>query len=389
MHIAYVIDSLSNAGGAERSLAQLALALREREQRVSVIVLTDRGGFREQLQSSDIRVTTLAGSTRRLARVRSCARVVEQLDPDLVHTSLFEADVIGRLGARLARRPVSSSLVSTTYGSSHTSDPVLRAWKVRLAQVTDASTARLTPRLHAVSEEVADVMARRLRYPRARIDVIHRGRDPKSLGEASDERRRRARRTLGVSPQERVILVVARQEFPKGIDLMLAALPLVLQTEPDARLVIAGREGAATPEITRVAHDLEVANRVSLLGQREDVADLMCGADVLALPSRREGFPGVLVEAMALGLPIVASDLPQVREVVGGAYATISSPDDAERWSRSIVETLRDRPAAAHRAQNARARFEAAFTLDKVADAMLAFHRRCVDESGTRLRSAR
>jgi glycosyltransferase involved in cell wall biosynthesis len=298
--------------------------------------------------------------------------------PDLVHTTLFEADVSGRVAARLTGIPVVSSLVSETYGVAHTAEPGIRRWRLRGAQLLDGTTARLACRLHAVSAHVAETMARRLRYPRARIDVIPRGRDPKALGLPTAARRAAARAMLGGDGETRLVVAAARHETPKGLDVLMEAFAELHRRIPEARLVVAGSEGSVTPELRAAVHDLGLQASVALLGPRDDVADLLCAADVVVLPSRREGFPGVLVEAMALEAPIVASDLPQVREVVADDCAVLFPPEDAARLSDALAEVLQGRTDTATRVARARHRFEERFTIDRIASAMVAFYQRAV-----------
>jgi glycosyltransferase involved in cell wall biosynthesis len=107
------------------------------------------------------------------------------------------------------------------------------------------------------------------------------------------------------------------------------------------------------------------------------VAELLCAADVFVVPSRWEGFGSVLLEAMALEAPIVASDLPAVREVVGDD-APLVPPDRPDALAAAVTATLADPDGAARRAARARERFLATFTIDRVADGMAGFYRRAL-----------
>jgi glycosyltransferase involved in cell wall biosynthesis len=287
-----------------------------------------------------------------------------------VHTTLFEADVAGRLAATLNGVPVTTSLVSETYGKSHLAQPGLSRSRVRAAQALDSATARLARRMHAVSTTVAETMAKNLRYPRERIDVVPRGRDASRLGQRTPRRREDARRRLGVREPAMLVLAAARHEHPKGLDLLIDAFPQVRERVPEARLVIAGREGADSSRLRAAVEELGLGRDVELLGERDDVADLLCAADVFVLPSRREGFPGVLVEALALRAPIVATDLPQVREVVGDCAVLVSS-ESANDLAAGLVRALAAPNDAAARASAGRARFERHFTIERVAGEML------------------
>ena len=374
MRVLYVIDSVV-PGGAESSLAALARLYPERGVDLEVAYLHDRPGLQATLAAAGARLTPLAGPGGRAGWARRAAALVRDRRPDLVHTTLFEADIAGRLGAAMARVPVVSSLVNVGYGPSERKEPGIRLWRLMGAQLADIGTARLVRRFHAVSVHVADVMARRLLVARSRIDVVPRGRDPRSLGRRSRERTAKARDMLGASSGEHLLLALARQEYPKGLDVLIRSLPLVQSKVVTARLIVAGREGNHTPALRALIAELGVGDAVTFLGARSDVADLLCAADLFVLPSRREGFPGALLEAMALEAPIVASAIPQVSEaVVDGVHALLVPPDDPHALAAAVVAAL-ESPEERHvRARAALARFHERYTIDRAADGMVRFY---------------
>lgn len=377
MRVLYVIDSLA-AGGAETSLAALAPRYAARGVHLHVAYLHDRPGLHAVFERAGAILHSIAGPGGRVGWLRRAAALARDLRPDLVHTTLFEADLAGRIAAALARIPAVTSLVNVTYGPEMLHDPLLRAWKVRGAQLADIATARLARRFHAVSGPVAEAMSRRLLIPRDRIDVVPRGRDPERLGTRTRERAERAREQLGIE-EGSLVLAVARQEHQKGLDVLLEAFPLVRRRVPAAVLVVAGREGNQTPLLRGLVarHGLDEA--VAFLGARGDVPDLLAAADAFVFPSRREGMPGTVLEAMALEAPIVASDIPTVAEAVAdGEHALLVPPEDPEALAAAIVATVRRPSEAAERADRARARFLAHFTIDRVADQMVRFYERAL-----------
>jgi glycosyltransferase involved in cell wall biosynthesis len=377
IRLLYVIDSLV-AGGAESSLAALAPHYVRAGVELEVVYLHDRPGLQTVIARSGARVTFVGTHPSRFAWIRGLVGIVRDRRPDLVHTTLFEADVCGRPAARLAGRPVVSSLVNEGYGESHLDDPGLRRWRVRAAQAVDAATARLTPRMHAVSEFIADEMASHLRYPRSRIDVVPRGRDSAVLGRRSPERRSVARQGLGVTDGRPVVLAVARQEHQKGLDVLVDAMAEVRQAVPDVSLVVAGRDGAHTDALLAAVDRLDLGQTVRFLGARTDVGDLLCAADLFVLPSRREGSPGSVMEAMALEVPLVVSDIPQIREVVDESCARLVPPEDHKRLGEAIVASLQEPVAAEAAAHAAYARFLDRFTIEVVARRMIGFYERAL-----------
>jgi glycosyltransferase involved in cell wall biosynthesis len=383
VRILYVIDDLG-AAGAERSLAAMAPHYFRSGMQLDVAYLTDYPGVQAELEAAGAELLSLEGSGGRLGWARRARRLIASRRPDLVHTTLFEADVAGRIGASLAGVPVVSSLVNVSYGADQAATPGQRRWKVRGAQLVDALTARRVVRFHANARYVADVMAPRLGVPRDRVEVIPRGRDPNRLGRRGPARRARARARLGVTDETPLLLAVARHEHQKGLDLLLEAVPRVLADgHPGVRLVIAGRDGRQTPLLRATAARLGLEKTVDFVGAREDVPDLLCAADVVAIPSRWEGLSNVLIEAMALEAPVVASDLPTLHDAVAdGDTASLVPVGSPERLAAAIAATLADPEAAAARAQRAHHRFATHFTIDRVVDQMRAFYERALAEAG-------
>jgi glycosyltransferase involved in cell wall biosynthesis len=374
LHVLYLIDSLA-AGGAERSLAALAPAYRDRGLLLAVAYLHERPGVRADLEAAGATVRSLAGPWGLAGAAVRARRLVAELRPDLVHTTLFEADLVGRAAA--GRVPLVTSLVNDAYGTTQAGAPGVARRKLAAARLLDAASARRVARFHAISGHVADLMAARLRVPRERIQVIPRGRDPAALGTRTPARRAAARAALGLGQGTPLVLAAARHEHQKGLDVLLAAFPAVTRAVPGARLAIAGRTGNQTPRLRAAADASGLGRAVSLLGARGDVAELLCAADVFVVPSRWEGFGSVLLEAMALEAPIVASDLPAVREVVGDT-ALLVPPERPAALAAAVTATLADPTAAARRARRARERFLAAFTVDRAADAMADLYRQAL-----------
>jgi glycosyltransferase involved in cell wall biosynthesis len=387
MRLLYIIDSLF-PGGAARSLAAMVPSFVSSGVRPEVAYLVDRPGLQDELERAGARVVPMTGSSSRLARSVRMTRMVRRARPDLIHTTLFEADVAGRIAGRLAGVPVVSSIVNIAYGSKQLADPRLKPWKIRGARLVDAATARRVARFHALSRHVAQVMGERLRIPLERIDVVARGRDPERLGRRTEERWAEARRRIGGEPEDVVLLAAARQEYQKGLDVLLDAFPMVAARIPAARLILCGRPGGATPSLQEKAS--AAGPRVAILGARDDVPELMCAANVLVVPSRWEGLGCVLVEGMALEVPIVASDLPPVREVLDdGRCGLLVPPERPKELAAAIVEAVRNGNNSRNRAVRARRRFEERYTVDRVAGEMLAFYDRALSQatSGRSVRS--
>ncbi|MED7950104.1 glycosyltransferase family 4 protein [Streptomyces sp. BE303] len=365
---------MSRVGGAEQGLVAMAPQLVRAGVRLDIAYLKDStGGFQPELTAAGADVFGV-GRPSRSQTVAALHRLVRERRPDLLHTTLYESDVLGRAAALTARTPVVTSLVNAAYGPEHRNARGLSPWKVRAAQAVDAATAQGTRRFHALTRYVAGAMARRLRVPSQRIDVVPRGRDPERLGIVTPDRRAAVRSSLELPQDVPVVLAAARQQYQKGLDVLLEAWPAVLRSEPEAVLLLAGSEGGETDRLLALAG---ATRGVRFLGPRDDVFDLMAAADALAVPSRWEGLGSAAMEAMGVGVPLVASDVPALRETVGSEdYARLVAPERPAALAEALIDTLEDRAAARVRAKAARARFLTSFTLQQVSAQMVGFYER-------------
>jgi glycosyltransferase involved in cell wall biosynthesis len=378
LHVVYLIPSLNRSGGAEQAVVALAGPYAARGIRLDVATFTGQNDLAGDIERAGATVVQIDGrSIRDLAgNVRA---LVRDRKPDLVHTTLFDADVAGRVGARWAGVPVVSSLVNVAYGPEQRSNSALRRWKVEVARRADQVTARLACRFHALSTHVATTMGERLSIPSDRIDVIPRGRDLSLLGTVTGSRRADARKLIGVADDQRLVLALARHEFQKGLDVLVRSWPDVRSEVPDAVLRIGGRAGGQSALIDGLTAEVGLNVAEVDIGVRDDVADLLCAADALVVPSRWEGLGSILIEAMAMGTPVVTTATGPIPDVVGTGWARVVPPEDPAALARAVIATVRQSPdERRHRGEIAQLRFAASFTIAATADAMVAFYERAL-----------
>lgn len=334
----FVINSFG-AGGAERSLADLLPVLRENGITSIIACLKAKEvGFEQEVRDAGFDVRIVPGRTF-VSKILQLRRIIREARPDLVYTALFDSDIAGRLASLGIDVPVVTNLTNTAYDPARLQDPNIDALKLRVVKIVDGITARrLTDHFHAVSQAVKDSTVEHLGIDPDSVQVIYRGRDPQHLGSSSPERRALARQELGMSDGDLIVVTVGRQEYQKGHRHLIDAVAELKDEFPQLRLIIAGRDGHATRHLQRQMARLGVADRVTILGHRTDVSDVLAASDVFAFPSVYEGLGGALIEALALSLPIVASDIPALREVVeANENAVLARPAD----SRSLADALR------------------------------------------------
>ena len=366
-----VIDRLQDIGGAEGSTALIVEGLQGEGIEFGALALVGYElAAHETLEARGVRffAPPRTGFVHQAAAVRAAIR---DFRPDVVHATLAQAELVSRLVGRATRTPVMTSIVNTPYSAEALRVAPSRR-KLEAYRTVDGFLARhATYWFHAISRSAADGAVEALRIDPRRITIVPRGRDDVTLGRRSPQRRRSARESLGISgrsrhPQRR------RHEHQKGQQFLVGALRKVLSVEPDTVLVVAGREGTATAALRDRIQELGVSEQVRLLGQRDDVSELLCAADVFAFPSLYEGLGGSLIEAMALEVPIVAFDVPAVRETVDNCGLLVPLGDVV--LAQAILSALVT-PRSRTPARSGARRFEASYTNERYLAGMSALYR--------------
>jgi glycosyltransferase involved in cell wall biosynthesis len=382
LDVMYLIDGLG-FGGAERSFAELLPWYLSAGVRLHIVCMREYDTVvADRIRSHGCEIHVLTGGFWR--QVRGLRRLLGDKKPALLHTTLFESDVMGRVAAVGTGVPVLTSLVNTTYDSARLEDPNVGRLGLWVTKTIDGWTARhLTNHFHAITEAVKESSVRSLGVPSERVTVIGRGRSAARLGAPSPDRRLEARRRLGIPADAEVVLNVARQDYQKGQKHLLEAAAVLSASRSRFLLLIAGRQGHASNELTELGERLSLGDRIRMLGNREDVPEILAAADVFAFPSLYEGLGGALIEAMALGLPIVASDLPAVREVVeDGRNALLVRPGSGADLAAALGRLLDDGPLRAAFGARSSEIFVERFTIERSAEQMIALYRQVTGFSG-------
>ena len=289
--------------------------------------------------------------------------------PHIVHTHMAKAGLLGRLGALLfnVTHPRSRAVVIHTY-HGHVLDgyfsPIATALFIGLERVL----ARVSNVLIAVSARVRDELVGPYRIGRPdRFHVVPLGLDLEPFAAVNDAARVQARLTLGISPAAPVVSTVGRLTSIKNHDLFLDVAARVVERFPDAVFLIAG-DGELRPALEAGAQARGVASHVRFLGWRRDLTTIYAASDVFLLTSKNEGTPVALIEAMAAGVPGVATDVGGVRDVVPDADSGIVCPfGDADALARGVIGLLSDPARREHMAGAARQTALARFQFERLA----------------------
>ena len=262
-----------------------------------------------------------------LKRAPALARLLRRERPDVFHAHLSWqlACKFPLAAAVLARVPAVIATVQL-----YVDAPLSTSSLVQLRAI-----GRGVGRYVAVSDDIAVSLRRDLRLPSGKVEVIHNAVDLSRFSAAPD---RGLRRTLTGDDRTPLVLTAARLHEQKGIDVLIQAVPSI----PAAHFVIAG-DGPDRRSLEKLARDLGVEERVTFLGARSDIPALLCASDLFVLPSRYEGFPLALLEAMAAGVAVVATRIAGVDElVVGGETGYLVEAGDSAALASAITSLLAD-----------------------------------------------
>ncbi len=328
IRLALVITELE-PGGAERCLVELAARL-DRSRFLPVVYSLapppagEKALLVARLDAAGIPVQFL-GLTRSwqfLQGVRRLRDLLREQRAEVVQTFLFHANVVGARAARKLAIPHATGF--------RVADP--RRWRLAIERWETSAAARHV----CVSHSVADFYRQR-GFAAGKLVVIPNGvnvhcwRDAQPLDLTA----------LGVPPGRRVMIFVGRLDQQKGLLPFFQVLPPVLEELPDYDLLVVG-DGPQRAALAQLAKQLGIAERVHFAGWRCDVPNLLAAANVLVLPSRWEGMPNVVLEAMAAGKPVVATRAQGVVELLGpAADEQTAAVDSADEFCDKLLSILR------------------------------------------------
>ena len=365
-HVVYRLDT----GGMERVLVTVINQTKLRY-RHAVICLDGFGALRNQIEDANVPCLAL---NKRPGKDWRCYfrlwKALRKLKPDLVHSYNFgalDAAPVAKLAG--VRRTVHAER-GRDARDPHGENRKYRYLRRLLSPFID--------RFLTVSRDLQDWLTDRVGIDPSRVEFIANGIDPANYVVASGKNA--ARPILGdfAPPGTIVIGSVGRLDPVKDQAGLISAFELLRESLPETReflrLVIVG-EGTQRSVLEAKITQLGLSDHVCLLGNRDDVPQILPEFDIFALSSIAEGMPGVLLEAMAAGLPVVATDVGGVSEVVSasmtGLLVTAGNP---QALAKALAEYVSDETLRLRHGQAGRERVETGFSLDDMMSAYIALY---------------
>jgi len=354
--ICYIIDDLA-IGGAQRQLLELAKALpRDRYEPQVISLSTTRCALAPLFRDAGIPLTLIPQSGLwSWSTLTTLTRTMRALRPQIVQTWLFTADLYGRLAAWLAGTPIIISAVRNI-------DLDKPAHYVMVDRLLRHVTDRFTVNAHAVGE----VLQRRERVPSSSIRTIYNGVDVQAFDPACTDGL--IRRQLHLEAQTPLVGMIGRLAPQKDHATFFRAAELVRDAMPAARFLVVG-SGALHDTLQRLARRKALHQCLQFLKPQSRVQDVLAALDVVVVSSRYEGCCNVILEAMAMGKPVVATTVGGNPELVmHGQTGLLVAPGNPQELAEAILTLLQQPVRAKALGAQARARIESHFTLRQMVE---------------------
>lgn len=332
MNIMQIIWGL-DIGGAEKMVVELSLQLKARGHNVSICTITKKGDLSSHAIKMGIPVYLINKKSRfDISALFKIVLLLRRKQIDIVNTHLITADLWGRLAAFIANIPV---IIVT----EHSVNPVY--YRSRFQILLDTLFSRFTTKIIAVSEKVKEYHLNAQTYPSEIFKVIYNGVDEYIFNNSNNSQL--LKKEIGIKNLSApVIGYIGRLAQQKRPDHFIQILREVSRKHPDVIGLIVG-DGCMRKELERDVKELCLTDNVIFIGTRNDIPELLQAMDLLLVTSEQEGFSVVILEAMASGIPVVATDVGGNAEAIDhNKNGFVHSFGDLSSLSNSVVRLIND-----------------------------------------------
>ncbi len=366
--ILYLFEHL-NLGGAEQLLLTTLKYLDRNEFFPLVYCLRENGKISKEIEKLGIKVVTLNKKIHllNLSLIFELVRIFKKEKPQILHTNLFFPNIYGRIAAKLSgTKTIVTSLHNPDYSFENNG-----RWTFELRKLIDKCSAKLTnTSFIAVSDFVKKDFQTQLGFKN--IKVLHNYIDTRRFDNLDNCDKKIKRDELEIKKSDILILNVGRLHPQKGQIYLIEAFSLLCKKNHNLKLIIVGK-GIMEGELKQKVNALGLGSNVKFLKDRRDIPELMSISDIFVFPSLYEGFGIALVEAMASGLPVIASDVDSLKEIVEqNIDGILIEKENPQILAETIQELVNNDKRRAFLGKNARkkaiAMFDAIAGIERLKD---------------------
>ena len=376
MRIGYVLPRL-NWGGSEKHLLQLASGLRQRGHEVMMTCLFQEGLLAPEARAREIPLVCLDLPYRWGARTLfGLFKSLRAHPVDVLHTCLFGFHLFTGLPARLLKVPVILS-----------SRREIGWWQTTKHRWTENLGNLFVDRVLCCSKAVEEWTREKERIAPEKLITLYNGVDLARFASPSDSSG--IRRRLGIPEEAPLIGTVANFAVEKGYPYLLDAAREILRKKPEAWFLFVGF-GPLEKEMKEKAGELPGRQQIIFAGARHDIPDLIGAMDIFVLASVIEGFPNVLLEALAMAKPVVATRVGGIPELVdSGVDGILVPPADGPSLAEALLTLIRNREEASQMGSRGRKKVEQNFSLESMIDRYEDFYFSVLEEKGLAKRNVK
>jgi len=326
--ILYLITGL-HVGGAEMVLYRLLKKLNREKYEPVVVSIIPIVGIGERIEEEGIKILSLNAKFKCnpliIWRVIS---IIKKEKPQILHSFLFHANFLGRVIGKLRNVPIIISSIHNEYFGGILREKLLK-WTDRFCNITTI-----------VSKGAAERMIDLKVVSKNKLKVIYNGIDLENFPFRKLEARTKIRKELNIEENKKILISVGRLHEAKGCPYLIKAMKILKEKYPHILLIVLG-EGPEGKKIEEQIKELKLEKNILLLGQKENISEYLNASDVFVMPSLWEGLPIALLEAMACGLPVVATRVGGVPEVVeDGKSSFLVELKNPRGLAEKIIKTL-------------------------------------------------
>lgn len=359
--ILFIIDNLE-FGGGERGFLQLIKGLDK--QRYNIHVASKPSGkFAESIREMDIPLLPLIMENKyNPIIVGKLTHIINKGKYQIVHSQGARCDFFSRIAVRLSQRPYLISTIQMPVDGFN-----VNTLRKSVYRFFDRFSEKYVDRFIVVSDVLKSILINSHHIPSDKIVKIYNGVEMARFNlDFCDQKSPKVRKSFGLNSSHTVIGAIGRFTWQKGFKYLIHSIPSIIQNHPRTKFLLVG-EGPLKKELEDLAGKLNIKENIIFPGFRNNIDNILSAVDIFVVPSILEGFPMVILEAMAMARPIIASNIPGISEqIINGSTGILVPPKSSEAISKTLTDLIVNQNKAKRIGEKAMAYVNSNFSVEKM-----------------------